>query len=230
MLRNYTHTERERAIPLVSDKDPDKAPPRTCRRYLHNPHTGRSEPTRTMSRRQPTRILSLEQTLEQERLEILASLDGSRSKPPSNDPSPVSTRHGSMELDCSPGTGSVLPPRHGSIAGIGVGVTPPSRYYSSHSNDNNNNNPYRRTWTGPASSSPLRLSSSAASMSSLPLSAHEQAEEEEQKQRQKQENDSTTTATASSAPPRRSSDGTVRSHERKKSVGKASKPDRKSVV
>lgn len=132
-------------------------------------------------------------------------------------------------MDYSPGTGSVLPPRHGSIAGIGVGVTPPSRYYShSNDNDNNNNNPYRRTWTGPASSSPLRLSSSAASTSSLPLSAHEHAEEEEQKQKQKQrqeqENDSTTTATASSAPPRRSSDGTVRSHERKKSVGKASKP------
>lgn len=151
-----------------------------------------------MSRRQPTRM-SLEQTLEQERRDILEALgEGStslqfRANRASYSPS---TRHGSMQLDYSPAPGTSLPPRHGSIAGIGVGVTPPSQPYSAAENTNTDHvhgSSHRRVWTGPTLSSPLRLNSSAASTGSLPLSAHEQ-------QLHEGADDPETTVAASSAP------------------------------
>lgn len=71
--------------------------------------------------------MSLETALEEERRELLEEMGES----------PSTSRRRSL-LDISPSPG-FLPPRHGSIAGIGVGVTPPSSvrhhslYSSSHS-------------------------------------------------------------------------------------------------
>ncbi|KAI9934996.1 hypothetical protein ASPWEDRAFT_175715 [Aspergillus wentii DTO 134E9] len=103
---------------------------------------------------QPRKHLGLEAALEQERLEILGLLNHSRRQS-----SGTTQRHRQSAtvtapvrslLDVSPGA---LPPRHGSIAGIGVGVTPPSPRESGSG---------ARVWNEPASS-PLRLSSSATS-------------------------------------------------------------------
>lgn len=162
-----------------------------------------------MSRRQPTRM-SLEQTLEQERRDILEALgEGSTSlqfranSRATSSHSPSTTRHGSMQLDYSPAPGTSLPPRHGSIAGIGVGVTPPSSQpYSAEHTGFNHGSLHRRSWNGPVMSSPLRRSSL-----SLSAADHEQGEEGLQVG---DDDPATTTASAASSAPRRSLDGTDR--------------------
>ncbi|PWY74437.1 hypothetical protein BO70DRAFT_106957 [Aspergillus heteromorphus CBS 117.55] len=68
--------------------------------------------------------MSLETALEEERRELLEELG--------EGPSTASNYRRRSMLDISPSPG-LMPPRHGSIAGIGVGVTPPSYYYYSSS-------------------------------------------------------------------------------------------------
>lgn len=161
------------------------------------------------SRRHGTRM-SLEETLEQERRELVDTLEGRQTRHVSeswtsasssmNNNSGNPARYSMLEFSPSPGA---LPLRHGSIAGIGVGVTPPS---STH----------RRSWNEPILSSPLRLSSTATSPPSASSPTSPQDQEKE-----KSFGDSETA-------PRKSSDGTDRSHERKKSVGKTEKSGMKS--
>ncbi|KAA8644169.1 universal stress protein family domain protein [Aspergillus tanneri] len=75
----------------------------------------------SLYRRKSNRIGSLASALEEERLELAEEFEKSRNvASPRNQSS--SARH---LLDIAPAPGA-LPPRHGSIAGIGVGVTPPS--------------------------------------------------------------------------------------------------------
>lgn len=161
------------------------------------------------SRRHGTRM-SLEETLEQERRELVDTMEGRQTRHVSeswastsssiNDNSGNTARYSMLEFSPTPGA---LPLRHGSIAGIGVGVTPPS---STH----------RRSWNEPILSSPLRLSSTATSppSASSPTSPYDQEKEK--------------SSGDSEAAPRKSSDGTDRSHERKKSVGKIEKSGVKS--
>lgn len=101
--------------------------------------------------------MSLEAALEEERLQVVELLEGPRraSVPPAATRRDVPLTQPPVRsmLDVSPGP---LPARHGSIAGIGVGVTPPSHRGS-----------------GPIilnepASSPLRLSSSVASSPTSP--------------------------------------------------------------
>ena len=159
------------------------------------------------SRRHGTRM-SLEETLEQERRELVDLSEGRQTRhvqsgswtaSPRNNPTGRNTTMVDFSPSPSPTPGA-LPPRHGSIAGIGVGVTPPS--YS-----------YRRSWNEPISSSPLRVSSSAASSSS---SSQPSGEDQEK--------------VKSEVAPRRSSDGTDRPHGRKKSVGKSEKSGVKATI
>lgn len=159
------------------------------------------------SRRHGTRM-SLEETLEQERRELVGLSEGRQTRhvqsgswtaSPRNNPTGRNTTKVDFAPSPSPTPGA-LPPRHGSIAGIGVGVTPPS--YS-----------YRRSWNEPISSSPLRVSSSAASSSSSSQPSREDQEKEK-----------------SEVAPRRSSDGTDRLHGRKKSVGKSEKSGVKATI
>ncbi|PYI07605.1 hypothetical protein BO78DRAFT_417471 [Aspergillus sclerotiicarbonarius CBS 121057] len=86
--------------------------------------------------------MSLETALEEERRELLEEMG--------EGPSLASYRRRSL-LDISPSPG-FLPPRHGSIAGIGVGVTPPSSssvrhpsHYSSYSSPSPLPSPPRRS-------------------------------------------------------------------------------------
>ena len=159
------------------------------------------------SRRHGTRM-SLEETLEQERRELVDLSEGRQTRhvqsgswtaSPRNNPTGRNTTMVDFAPSPSPTPGA-LPPRHGSIAGIGVGVTPPS--YS-----------YRRSWNEPISSSPLRVSSSAASSSSSSQPSGKDQEKEK-----------------SEVAPRRSSDGTDRPHARKKSVGKSEKSGVKATI
>ena len=159
------------------------------------------------SRRHGTRM-SLEETLEQERRELVDLSEGRQTRhvqsgswtaSPRNNPAGRNTTMVDFSPSPSPTPGA-LPPRHGSIAGIGVGVTPPS--YS-----------YRRSWNEPVLSSPLRVSSSVASSSS---SSHPSGDDQEK--------------VKSEAAPRRSSDGTDRPHGRKKSVGKSEKSGVKATI
>lgn len=154
--------------------------------------------------------MSLEETLEQERRELVDLSEGRQTRhvqsgswtaSPRNNPTGRNTTMVDFAPSPSPSpTPGALPPRHGSIAGIGVGVTPPS--YS-----------YRRSWNEPISSSPLRVSSSAASSSSSSQPSGEDQEKEK-----------------SEVAPRRSSDGTDRLHGRKKSVGKSEKSGVKATI
>ena len=106
---------------------------------------------------QPERPLqmSLEAALEEERREVVEILEGNprrASVPPARtDRAPYQQRPVRSMLDPAPGP---LPARHGSIAGIGVGVTPPS-----------DRGPGTISLNEPASS-PLRLSSVVSSPTS----------------------------------------------------------------
>ena len=159
------------------------------------------------SRRHGTRM-SLEETLEQERRELVDLSEGRQTRHvqsgswtafPRNNPTGRNTTMVDFAPSPSPTPGA-LPPRHGSIAGIGVGVTPPS--YS-----------YRRSWNEPISSSPLRVSSSAAPSSST---SHPSGEDQEKEK--------------SEGASRRSSDGTDRPHARKRPVGKSEKSGVKATI
>ncbi|OJJ76532.1 hypothetical protein ASPBRDRAFT_39015 [Aspergillus brasiliensis CBS 101740] len=92
--------------------------------------------------------MSLETALEEERRELLEEMG--------EGPSSASTSRRRSLLDISPSPG-FLPPRHGSIAGIGVGVTPPSsvRHHSLYSSSSHS----------PLPSSPRRSSATATATS-----------------------------------------------------------------
>lgn len=103
-------------------------------------------------------VMSLEDALEEERLQVVELLEAPRraSVPPAatqRNQIPFQQAPVRSMLDVSPGP---LPARHGSIAGIGVGVTPPSHRGSGS------------VILNEPASSPLRLSSSVASSTSSP--------------------------------------------------------------
>ncbi|PLB55774.1 hypothetical protein P170DRAFT_49759 [Aspergillus steynii IBT 23096] len=98
------------------------------------------------SSRKPGRIQSLAAALEEERLELAGELEA-RSAASRRNQSATTTRS-FQDVAPSPESPETLPPRHGSIAGIGVGVTPPSN---------------RRSWHDPAPAPSLRVNTTVAS-------------------------------------------------------------------
>ncbi|KAL4893214.1 hypothetical protein BDV59DRAFT_33428 [Aspergillus ambiguus] len=100
-----------------------------------------------------TRIPSLSTALEEDRLELLQEVqDRRKTRKPARhlwDPNQNQGQNGSSARSApSPGE---LPPRHGSIAGIGVGVTPPSSTQS----DSAPSTPLRATTTTATAPPPL---------------------------------------------------------------------------
>ncbi|KAH8427452.1 universal stress protein family domain protein [Aspergillus melleus] len=96
-------------------------------------------------RRKPARM-SLAAALEEERLELAGELEA-RTAASRRNHSATTTRS-LLDIAPSPESPEALPPRHGSIAGIGVGVTPPSN---------------RRSWHDPVPAAPsLRVNTAVA--------------------------------------------------------------------
>lgn len=100
-----------------------------------------------------TRIPSLSTALEQERLELLQEVQEKRK---SKKPSPPRSKgdqnnhhHHIHSPSVAPSPGD-LPPRHGSIAGIGVGVTPPSGRNDEPEPSSSPSTPLRATTTAVA--------------------------------------------------------------------------------
>ncbi|KAI9044089.1 universal stress protein family domain protein [Aspergillus affinis] len=96
-------------------------------------------------RKKPARM-SLAAALEEERLELAGELEA-RTAASRRNPGATTTRS-LLDIAPSPESPEALPPRHGSIAGIGVGVTPPFP---------------RRSWHDPAPAAPsLRVNTAVA--------------------------------------------------------------------
>ncbi|KAE8357126.1 hypothetical protein BDV27DRAFT_171142 [Aspergillus caelatus] len=75
--------------------------------------------------------MSLETALEEERRELVHEYEGRNGARPRRNRRTTPSAPARSMLDIAPSPGA-LPPRHGSIAGIGVGVTPPSARHSWH--------------------------------------------------------------------------------------------------
>jgi post-segregation antitoxin (ccd killing protein) len=98
--------------------------------------------------------LSLEASLDEENREVLAALDRQRPRSPATRPTartdtPPPTLRSMLDVDASPST-----PRHGSIAGIGVGVTSPRQHRKESTADSRLDPSDPSTWTTPHSSKP----------------------------------------------------------------------------
>lgn len=108
-------------------------------------HRVQNPPTMPYHSRKPVRM-SLAAALEEERLELAGELEARNAASRRNQS--ATTTRSFQDAAPSPESPETLPPRHGSIAGIGVGVTPPVG---------------RRNWHDPAPVAPsLRVNTAVA--------------------------------------------------------------------